>query len=120
MQKKELIINALKITAEIVIFILLVLAIIYLIRSDTGILNKIDEGTAQEKLNTAIKVFASTDGMKLEDAIERVEGFENLDIDRETGEYNVRIDGQDFLVISKEVVPEIVNKTEGEENGEEK
>ena len=54
----------------------------------------------------AIKTFSATDGMKLETAIRAIEGLQDLKINEETGEYNIKIDGQEFLVISQEIIPE--------------
>jgi hypothetical protein len=106
MTKKERVIHLIKLILELVVLILLILYIIYLVKSNNGVLAKIDEGNASEKLDTAIKIFASTDGMKLEDSIRSIEGLQNLEINEETGEYNVKIDGQEFLVISQEIIPE--------------
>jgi len=106
MSKKEKIIFVLKLLLELVVFVLLILGIIYLVRSEDGILAKIDKGQASEKLDEAIKIFSSTDGMELEDAIRSIEGLQDLEINKETGEYNVKIDGQEFLVISQEIIPE--------------
>ena len=80
--------------------------IVYLVKSENGILAKISEGTAQEKLDTAIKTFSSTEGMELKTALETIDGLDDLQINNETGEYNIKIDGQDFLVVSKEIIPE--------------
>lgn len=106
MSKKTIIITITKAIVELAGIILLILLIIYLIKSDNGILAKIDQGTAQEKLDVAIKTFSSTDGMELKTALEAIEGLDDLQINNETGEYNIKIDGQDFLVVSKEVIPE--------------
>ena len=121
MTKKEKIIFFMKLILELAVFILLVLIIIHLTKSETGVLARIDEGNAKEKLDTAIKIFTSTDGMKLEDSLRSIEGLNDLQIDNETGEYSVKIDGQEFLVISREIIPEEEqNKiSEGEENGQE-
>lgn len=117
MTKKEKIIGVLKVTIQLLILIALILFIIYLIKSDNGVLAKINEGNAGEKLDTAIKIFSSTDGMKLDEALRSIEGLEHLDIKEETGEYNMKIDGQEFLVISREVVPEGEEKIEVQEKG---
>ena len=90
-----------------------------LLNKDTGIFSKIDEGEAQEKLDTAIKIFSSTDGMKLEDAIRNIEGLEDLKINNETGEYNIKIDGQEFIVVSQEIIAEEVPENEVIGNGQE-
>ena len=45
-----------------------------LLNNNKGIISKTNRGEAQEKLDTAIKIFSSTDGMKLEDAIRSIEG----------------------------------------------
>lgn len=124
MSKKERIIFVIKLIIELAVFVLLILGIIYLIKSDEGVLAKITEGDAKEKLDVAIKTFAATDGMKLEDSIRSIEGLEDLQINEETGEYNIKIDGQEFKVISKEIIPEEeTNNIEIEEvtsDGEEK
>ena len=104
MTKKEKAIYVIKLILELITAILLVLAIIYLVKSEKGVLAKIDEGNANEKLSTAIKIFSSTEGMKLEDAIRNIDGLEDLKINEETGGYNIKIDGQEFLVISKEIL----------------
>lgn len=106
MSKKTIIITITKAILELAGIILLILLIIYLIKSENGILAKISEGTAQEKLDTAIKIFSSTDGMELKTALETIEGLDDLQINNETGEYNIKIDGQDFLVVSREIIPE--------------
>lgn len=106
MSKKTIIITITKAIAELAGIILLIGLIVYLVKSENGILAKISEGTAQEKLDTAIKTFSSTEGMKLKTALETIDGLDDLQINNETGEYNIKIDGQDFLVVSKEIIPE--------------
>ena len=106
MSKKTIIITITKAIAELAGIILLIGLIVYLVKSENGILAKISEGTAQEKLDTAIKTFSSTEGMKLKTALETIDGLDDLQINNETGEYNKKIDGQDFLVVSKEIIPE--------------
>ena len=105
-KEKNAIIYVLKLIAELAVFILLILLIVHILHSDSGVLSKIQEGDAKEKLDAAIKVFSSTDGMKLEEAIRNIEGLEDLQINQETGEYTIKIDGQEFLVISQEIIPE--------------
>ena len=122
MNKKQTIIFILKLILELAVLVLLILVIVYLVKSKNGILAKISQGNASEKLDTAIKTFSSTDGMKLETAIRAIEGLNSLEIDEETGEYNIKIDGQEFLVISRELVLEkdsieAKDLTEGERNG---
>ena len=117
--KKEILIYILKIIIELAVFILLILWIMRLLNKETGIFSKINEGEAGEKLDTAIKVFSSTDGMKLEDAIRSIEGLEDLQINKETGEYNIKIDGQYFIVISQEIIPEEEMANEVKNNGKE-
>ena len=125
MTNKEKIIFAIKLIIELAVFILLILTIMYLVKSKDGILAKIEQGTAKEKLDMAIKIFSSTDGMKLETAIRAIEGLEDLTITEETGEYNLKIDGQEFMVISKEILPEEEEKSknveieEGKDDGKE-
>lgn len=104
--KKEILINIIKIIIELAVLILLILWIMSLLNGDTGVFSKVDEGEAQEKLDTAIKIFSSTDGMKLEEALRSIEGLEDLQINNETGEYHIKIDGQEFMVISQEIIPE--------------
>ena len=106
MSKKTIIITITKAIAELAGIILLIGLIVYLVKSENGILAKISEGTAQEKLDTAIKTFSSTEGMELKTALEAIEGLDDLQINNETGEYNIKIDGQDFLVVSREIIPE--------------
>lgn len=119
MSKKTIIITITKAIAELAGIVLLILLIIYLIKSENGIFEKIKEGTAQEKLDTAIKTFSSTEGMELKTALEAIEGLNDLQINNETGEYNIKIDGQDFLVISREIIPEEEQTTENESNNDE-
>ncbi len=120
---KKIAVQIIKLILELAIFILLVLIIIYLINSNDGVLAQIDKGTASEKLDTAIKTFASTDGMKLDTAIKNIKGLENLEINEETGEYKITIDGQEFIVYSKEIIPEEEKENKeakvGEKNGQE-
>ena len=106
MSKKTIIITITKAIAELAGIILLIGLIVYLVKSENGILAKISEGTAQEKLDTAIKTFSSTEGMELKTALETIDGLDDLQINNETGEYNIKIDGQDFLVVSREIIPE--------------
>ena len=117
--KKEVAIDVLKIVIELAVFILLILWIMSLLNNNKGIISKINRGEAQEKLDTAIKIFSSTDGMKLEDAIRSIEGLEDLQINNETGEYNIKIDGQYFIVISQEIIPEEEMANEVKNNGKE-
>ena len=122
MNKKQTILFILKLILELAVLILLILIIIHLVKSENGVLAKIDKGNASEKLDSAIKTFSSTDGMKLETALRAIEGLENLEINEESGEYNIKIDGQDFLIISKELVPEeieVKELTKGETDGQE-
>ena len=106
MSKKTIIITITKAILELAGIILLIGLIVYLIKSENGILARISEGTAQEKLDTAIKAFLSTEGMELKTALETIDRLDDLQINNETGEYNIKIDGQDFLVVSKEIIPE--------------
>lgn len=106
MSKKTIIITITKAIAELAGIILLIGLIVYLVKSENGILAKISEGTAQEKLDTAIKTFSSTEGMELKTALETIDRLDDLQINNETGEYNIKIDGQDFLVVSREIIPE--------------
>lgn len=120
MKKKDIIIYGLKLILELAVLLLLVLVIMYLVKSDNGVLSKIDKGNASEKLDMAIKTFSSTGGMKLETALRTIKGLESLEINEETGEYDIKIDGQDFLIISTELIPEEEvgeERTEGEKNG---
>ncbi len=117
--KKKIAVQTIKLILELTMSILLILIIIYLINSNDGILSQIDRGNASEKLETAIKTFASTDGMKLDTAIKNIKGLENLEINEETGEYKITIDGQEFLVFSKEIIPEEQEKEVGEKDGQE-
>ena len=94
-----------KVIIKLAIFGALIWTIIYLFNSENGILAKTSKTAAQEKLNAAMKIFASTDGMKLEDALREIEGLDNLDINEESGTYNITIDGKEFLVVSQEVIP---------------
>ncbi len=100
--KKDII----KIILELAVLILLILWIIQLISAQGGLSDSVKAGTAQEKLDEAIKIFTSSNGMKLEDAINNIEGLESLEINAETGEYHMIIDGQSFMVISQETFPE--------------
>lgn len=106
MNKKKIVLETIKLIIELAVLILLILLIIHLVKSDNGVLAKISQGTAGEKLDVAIKTFSATDNMKLETAIRAIEGLQDLKINEETGEYKIKIDGQDFLVISKEVISE--------------
>ncbi len=106
MSKKRIVITIIKSIIELTVLVVLILWIVSLIKAEDGILAKRNAGTAQEKLDTAIRIFSSTDGMELKTALEDIEGLEDLQINLETGEYNIKIDGQDFMVISKEIIPE--------------
>lgn len=105
-----------KVIIKLAIFGALIWTIIYLFNSENGILAKTSKTAAQEKLNAAMKIFASTDGMKLEDALREIEGLDNLDINEESGTYNITIDGKEFLVVSQEVIPN--DMRQDEENAE--
>ena len=105
MNKKQ-VINILKWILQLAVLILLIAGIVYLLKSDNGVLAKIDAGNASEKLDIAIKTFSSSEGIKLEDAIKSIDGLDDLQVDEETGEYRIKIDGQEFLVISQEIIPE--------------
>lgn len=104
--KLKTLIKGIKIILEVAIVATLLLAIIYVIQSKDGVLSKIQQGTAKEKLDDAIKIFSITDGTKLEDTIKEIEGLENLEINEETGEYKMKIDGEEFMVVSKEILAE--------------
>ncbi len=123
MTLKNKIRNILKIIIELVVLILLILFIHTLLKSENGLLSSINKGEANEKLDEAVKIFTATEVMTLEDAIRKIEGLEELKINEETGEYDIKIDGQQFLIISKEIKPEekieIEKVEEGEKNGEE-
>lgn len=96
----------LKIIVELVVFILLILTIIYLVISENGIISNISRKSAKEKLDEAIRIFISSEGITLKDSINNIEGLEKLDINEEIGEYNIRINGQNFVIINKELIPE--------------
>lgn len=104
MTRKEKVKHAIKILIELAVLVLLILLIIYLINSDDGVLDSIDKGDASQKLDGAIKTFAGTEGMTLEEAIRNIEGLDSLEINEETGEYTIKIDGQEFFVVSKEIL----------------
>ena len=106
MARKETIIYVIKLIAEIAVLVLLSLVIIYLIRAENGLLANGEKSTAEEKVDEAIKIFSSTDGMTMEEALRQIEGLENLVVNEETGEYEVIVDGQEFFVVSQELVPE--------------
>lgn len=106
MRKKRTIKKILKCIVELAVFTLLILWIVQLVRADDGVLAKSAEGPAQEKLDEAIRIFSATDGMELKTALESIEGLEDLQINYETGEYTIKIDGQDFFVVSRELIPE--------------
>ncbi len=116
MATKKGIKDIIKIIIELVVLILLILFIVYLLKSENGLLASMNQREASEKLNEAVKIFTSTEGIKLEDAIREIEGLETLEINEETGEYSIKIDGQQFLIISKELVPEEGEEKNGEEN----
>lgn len=97
---KKIVFNIISITIQIFIFIVLVCIIIKLLN-----LNE-EQSDAKEKLNEAIKIYTSSYEAKLEDIIRNIKGFEQLQINKETGEYNIKIDGQDFIVVSQEIIQE--------------
>ncbi len=105
MSKRRIFLKILKGIVELTVFILLILWIIQLIRANDGVLAKSTEGAAQEKLDEAIRIFSAKDGIDLKTALEAIEGLEDLQINYETGEYNIKIDGQDFFVVSREIIP---------------
>ena len=102
---------------KLAIFIGLVATIVYLLKSENGLLAKNKKSIAQEKLDAAMKTFAADDNLSLEAALRQIEGLESLDIDEESGTYNMKIDGQDFLVVSQEVIPDD-QKEDNEDGGE--
>lgn len=113
---KKRIKDIIKIIIELVVLILLILFIVYLLKSENGVLASISQGEASEKLDEAVKIFTSTEDITLEQAIQKIEGLEDLKIDKETGEYKIKIDGQQFLIVSKEILPEEGDEKNGEEN----
>ncbi len=114
--------KVIKTIIELAIVVAFIAVIVYLFNN--GILGNSTYEQAQSKLDTAMKIFASTD-MTLEEALNDIEGLESLEIDEENGMYTLVIDGVDFLVISQEIVNggEVVETTdetsEEEENIEE-
>lgn len=108
-KKNTTILTITKTIIELVGIVLLILLIVYLFKSKNGIITSLERGTAQQKLNKAIKIFSSTDGMELKTALNEIEGLEDLQINEKTGEYNIKIDGQEFFVISTEIIPEEEN-----------
>ena len=110
MNKREKIIFCVKLLLELVVFVLLILTIIYLTSSDNGIEEKIDE---------AIRIFTSTQGMKLEEVLKNIEGIEEITMIAHNKEYKVKIDGREFMVVKDELGNKEQNKEEGEENVQE-
>ena len=124
MIKKESMIDIIKIILEIAVLVLLSLTIIYLIKSDNGLLASCEKSTAKEKIQEAIQKFWVSDGMTIEEALRQIEGLENIDANVEQGEYKIIVDGQQFFVTRKELIPEdeennAINAKEVTERGEE-
>lgn len=124
MIKKESMIDIIKIILEIAVLVLLSLTIIYLIKSDNGLLASREKSTAKEKIQEAIQKFWVSDGMTIEEALRQIEGLENIDANVEQGEYKIIVDGQQFFVTRKELIPEdeennAINAKEVTERGEE-
>ena len=106
MSKREKAIYVLKLILELAVLVLLILVVIYLIKSKNGILSSIKNGSAEEKLDMAIKTFTSAEGMQLKQVIESIDGLKDLEINEDTGEYKMKIDGQEFIIFSREIVAE--------------
>ena len=106
MAKKEIIIYVFKLMIEVAVLILLSLLIINLIKSDNGLIDNGEKYSAKEKVQEAVRIFSSTEGMTIEEALRQIEGLENIVVDKEAGEYEVIVDGQHFFVTSKELVTE--------------
>lgn len=119
MNKREKIIFCVKLLLELVVFVLLILTIIYLTSSDNGIEEQINKTSTEEKIDEAIRIFTSTQGMKLEEVLKNIEGIEEITMIAHNKEYKVKIDGREFMVVKDELGNKEQNKEEGEENGQE-
>lgn len=96
--------KVLKIVIEIAVFIFLAIIIVNLINANKDILAKNKEENAKDKIDKAIKTFATSNNSTLEDAINNVDGVTDLEVNEETGEYKIKVDGQEYTVITQEVI----------------
>lgn len=112
---KKVIINIL----ELIILVLLIAIIIYLIKSENGIVGAMNKKTAPEKLSKAINSFvASTEDKELEEFIKEIDGLEEIDADEDSGFMHLKITGQEFLVgISTNSQEEMGENAHEVENG---
>ncbi len=99
---------------EIAVFIVLAVIIFCLVRENKDTVAKNKEENAKDKLDKAIKVFTSSNNITLEDSINSIEGVTNLTVDKEAGLYTVELDGQEYTVVSKEIIfdENVVNSEE--------
>lgn len=100
MKKRKTIIKIAINLGELIVLVVLILVIIYLIKSENGIQGKLDEKNAGEKLQTAINNFTSSeDERDLEEYIREIEGAEEIEVNREAGTIELKINGRGFLVV---------------------
>ena len=117
---------------ELAVLVLLIFIIVYLVRSDNGILGIIGRKDAAEKLEAAIQKYTSEQGAReIEEYLGEIDGVGEIKPNQEDGTILVTIDVKQFVVIRQatqtgiygyadniyfeEVTPESENSSENEE-----
>lgn len=109
--KKKTISKVIKNLLELVLLLALIGVIIYLIKSPNGVIGRMNQKSAAEKLDAAINNFVNSEGEKdLEEYLREIEGLEKIEANRETGMIDLTIDGQMFLVVVSGSNPEEIKE----------
>ena len=109
--KKKIITKIIKNLLELVLLLALIGVIIYLIKSPNGVIGRMNQKSAAEKLDAAINNFVNSEGGKdLEEYLREIEGLEKIEANRETGMIDLTIDGQMFLVVVSGSNPEEIKE----------
>ncbi len=110
MKKKHTILKVIALIIKIIIKLAilagLIWAIYHLLFSENGLIAKSGRNAAQTKLDEALKRFSADSELTLEDALNQIDGIDELNINEESGMYTMKIDGYEFMVMKQEMKPE--------------
>jgi len=86
---------------ELAFLAVLIVVIVHLVKSENGLLSRMHKKNAGEKLDAAIKEYsaAKEEEPDIENYLRRIEGLEELQVDKEAGTAELKIDGQGFYVV---------------------
>lgn len=86
---------------ELIFLVALIAVIWYLVKSEHGLLNRMQQKNAGEKLDVAIKQYSAAKDKDpdIEEYLRKIEGLEELQVNKEAKTAELTIDGQSFFVI---------------------